>query len=137
MTNYVLGFAFSEGRDRVALIQKERPPWQRGSLNGIGGHIEEYDENPHAAMVREFQEETGALIPKWESFASMGNDKWSVIVYRAFMVDLDELKTTTDEEVMIVEVSNLFGYVLVANLHWLIPLALDRSEQSFARVDYP
>ena len=40
VTEYVVGFAFDKKRENVALIQKNRPPWQKGKLNGIGGHIE-------------------------------------------------------------------------------------------------
>lgn len=57
---FVLGFCFDIGYHNVLLIEKNRPPWQAGKLNGIGGKIEE-GESPSGAMVREFQEETGGL----------------------------------------------------------------------------
>lgn len=59
----VLGFGFTND-NRVALIRKIRPDWQRGSFNGVGGHIEP-GESPVDAMVREFMEETGVKIDKW------------------------------------------------------------------------
>ena len=37
---YVLGFLFSPDCKRVALIIKNRPDWQAGFLNGIGGKID-------------------------------------------------------------------------------------------------
>ena len=40
MKSYVLGFCFNTRLDQVVLIQKTRPEWQAGRLNGIGGHIE-------------------------------------------------------------------------------------------------
>ena len=129
-TQCVLGFAFdcleSEASKGawVALIRKARPTWQAGSLNGIGGHIEDFDENPHAAMVREFQEETGTLVESWNRFAIMGTDRWNVYVYSAYNVPLHELKTTTDEEVDTFNAYNLPEDTLF-NLRWLIPLALD------------
>jgi len=122
MIPYVVGFAFDNG-DNVALIRKVRPDWQRGRLNGIGGHIEEY-ELSHAAMVREFEEETGVTIPEWDMFARLRGEDWSVDFYRAFGVDLIALKTTTDEEVLVCSVNPLPVEVL-PNLQWLIPLALD------------
>ena len=59
--DYVAGFCFSECGGRVALIRKLKPEWQRGLLNGIGGKMEP-GESLHSAMVREFEEETGAHV---------------------------------------------------------------------------
>ena len=56
MKKYVVGFLFQG--DKVALIQKNRPAWQKGKLNGIGGHIEE-NETPLSTVDREFFEELG------------------------------------------------------------------------------
>jgi 8-oxo-dGTP diphosphatase len=58
MISYVVGFMFSEYCNEIALIKKKRPEWQKGRLNGIGGHIEK-NEVPHDAMYREFEEEAG------------------------------------------------------------------------------
>ena len=130
LVEYVLGFAFDcrEGEQsedtNVALIRKVRPSWQAGSLNGIGGHVEDFDENQHAAMVREFHEETGTLVERWFRFTIMGTDKWNVYVYAAYNVPLHELKTTTDEEITVVNAYALPTDVLF-NLRWLVPLALD------------
>jgi 8-oxo-dGTP pyrophosphatase MutT (NUDIX family) len=136
MTNYVLGFAFDAYRERVALIVKNRPPWQKDHLNGIGGHIEDSDKNAHAAMVREFQEETGVLVPKWERYVVMSGSNFTVITYRAFGVTLDDLKTTTDEKVVIVKVNELFRWKVLTNLNWLIPLALDTEPSPHTVVRY-
>lgn len=55
---YVLGFAFDASFKHVLLVFKNRPSWQQGKLNGVGGHLE-VGECPLSAMVREFKEETG------------------------------------------------------------------------------
>jgi len=70
---YVLGFAFDETKNNVVLILKNRPAWQKGFYNGVGGKVEKYDEDYHAAMSREFLEETGVLINpnEWDYFAAM------------------------------------------------------------------
>ena len=61
-TAYVCGFAFTHDQ-RVVLIRKARPEWQRGLLNGVGGRIEEArGEVSTDAMVREFFEETGVAV---------------------------------------------------------------------------
>jgi 8-oxo-dGTP pyrophosphatase MutT (NUDIX family) len=60
---YVVGFLFSQDESKVLLVWKNRPAWQNGKLNGIGGKIEA-GETPLQAMEREFKEETyfGALF---------------------------------------------------------------------------
>ncbi len=60
--NYVAGFLFEPYMERVVLIQKEKPTWQKGRLNGVGGKME-LGETPLQAMQREFREETGLDIP--------------------------------------------------------------------------
>lgn len=141
-TNYCLGFAFDSPDPRttdgihtlpqVGLIRKIKPTWQAGSLNGIGGTIEESDRGDGAsraglnAMVREFEEETGlrTVHNDWRCFHTMGNERWQVECYRAFHMPLSLLKTTTEEEVLVISALYLPHDVLW-NLRWLIPLALD------------
>ncbi|KKN88827.1 hypothetical protein LCGC14_0244340 [marine sediment metagenome] len=140
-TSYCLGFAFDipqpkpnmwPQRGRVALIRKIKPEWQAGHLNGIGGMIEDFDRDHGAscagleAMVREFREETGfsTQVEVWQSFHIMGNDSWQVECFKAFNIPLEQLKSTTDEKVVITYVDQLPGSVLF-NLRWLIPLSLD------------
>ena len=40
MQKYSLGFVFDLPVEKVLLIEKQRPEWQKGKLNGIGGKIE-------------------------------------------------------------------------------------------------
>lgn len=58
VATHVVGLLFSADFSHVLLIRKARPPWQTGKLNGVGGRIEP-GETAHAAMHREFEEETG------------------------------------------------------------------------------
>lgn len=125
-----LGFAFDlpedecqTGKPNVGLIRKARPEWQKGSLNGIGGHIEE-GETPHQCQVREFQEETGLFVPEWTGVTTMGNDSWRVVVFKAFGVPLEDMQTLTDEKVAVYSAYDL-PYDVLFNLRWLIPLAID------------
>lgn len=100
--DYVLGFVFSEHKKMVLLIEKKRPAWQAGKLNGIGGKVEP-GESPLAAMVREAREETGLEITDWRHYATMlfrGEDR--IFVYEAktsFAVFNDDYRPPTDVSV--------------------------------------
>lgn len=126
MIKYVLGFMFSEDMESIALILKNRPKWQAGLLNGIGGKVEP-NESYMQAMEREFTEETGSNIPAhWVNFATITGIDYQMECFVA-IGDLNLLETTTDEPIMIVEVAKLHTLTLMYNLRWLIPLALDKS----------
>ena len=122
MTEYVAGFLFDGSR--VALVIKKRPKWQAGRMNGIGGHIEE-GETPLQAMAREFYEETGYQDSQprdWEEFAVLGGEDWKVHFFYAWG-NHDLLKTTTDEEIVSVDVKDVSACNCIPNLTWLIPMA--------------
>jgi 8-oxo-dGTP diphosphatase len=129
-TEYVLGFMFSPDKTAVVLIEKKRPAWQAGKLNGVGGKLEQ-NEWPVDAMVREFKEETGCttLPADWKYFLTLEGGDWRVYCYRSFSSARGELKQMTDEKVDWSFVSR--GQVLdcrdklIPNLSWIVPLALD------------
>ena len=126
MKEYVLGFLFSNDRERVALIKKTRPAWQAGFLNGVGGKIET-GESPLQAMVREFHEEANFLHNDWTLFATMTNSQFIVHCFKATTDLIDEVMTMTEEEVVVTFVDEIgVGlHTVIPNLHWLIPMALD------------
>lgn len=137
-TEYVVGFAF-DTFGKVALIEKNRPAWQAGRLNGIGGHVEP-GEAPATAMRREFREETGTDLAGWELFAVMDFPGARIHFYRLLNLApgvLDNLATTTDERVYVLWAHSLPGS-LIPNLSWLIPLAAytaDRYEPIHVRAE--
>jgi len=123
MTPYVLGYAFYNKEDGlyVALIEKTRPDWQKGKLNGIGGKIE-LNENPLDAMRREFEEETSVRNMGWKLFCQFHDDKdFYIYCYMSFP-DV-EPKTMTDEKVGLYMVNKLPNNI-IPNLRWLIPMSL-------------
>ena len=131
MTEYVAGFLFW-GND-VWLIRKNKPDWQRGRINGIGGKIE-FGETPLEAMIREFKEEAGVEIHLWNHYCTITDEKdWKVYFYHAHSGA--ELKTMTDEEVIKCDTRNLPPEVL-PNLAWLIPMAMSFGVGEFARDFY-
>lgn len=130
MKNYVCGFLFAPCRDYVALIRKNKPDWQRGKLNGIGGSVED-GETPDQAMVREFMEEAGPIIKTWECFCIVEYPALDcrVFFYKAFLTDEAEAKTVTSKtpEPVGWYFNPHWGQSwlnLIPNLRWLIPMAL-------------
>jgi 8-oxo-dGTP diphosphatase len=125
VTSYVAGFAFSPGGEKVVLVRKLRPQWQRGRLNAIGGKIEP-GELPEQAMAREFAEETGVEIDldRWQLCVHlMGND-YEVYFFRADIDNPTACRSAEDEEIVIVDTFPI-STTTIPNLHWLIPLCLD------------
>lgn len=122
---YSCGFLFSEDRSNVLLIQKERPAWQKGFLNGVGGLVE-YDELPLQAMIREMREEAGIEILEWENVAALFGWEFTVFFFAAFSNDIYRATTKTDELLHIVSLDRMPANVL-PNLRFLIPLALDNT----------
>lgn len=123
-TSFVVGFLFN-GHGEVALIKKNRPNWQRGKLNGIGGAVLEM-ESPHSAMCREFNEEAGLYHEGWKALCLLEYPSTSVNLY-IFSLHLQgrpAIKTMTDEEVGWYPVKRLPDN-LVNNVAWLVPYALD------------
>ena len=124
--NYVVGFAFTADRHQLLLIEKRKPKWQIGLLNGIGGKIE-LDESAHQAMIREFDEETNVLIKGWEIFAKLSDTvDQAVWFFRAFD---DAVLSFQQPELEIPTTANPLSLPsnVIDNLIWLIPLALDRA----------
>lgn len=128
---YVLGFLTC--RDEVVLIKKTKPEWQKGLLNGVGGKVEDTDKSLHDAMEREFREETGVTIRSddWLKVAIMRfgqDDEVHVFTSETDLDTIDQVKTTTEEEVSIVYTYHVLQRNLetVTNLPWLIAMCYDR-----------
>lgn len=131
-----MGFLLDEDQPtRVVLIRKNRPEWQKGKLNGVGGKVEATDISPRQAMAREFREETGVLVTSWDHFADLTWEEGIVHFFRAFASRdvLDSVRTTTDETVerhyvwTLAQPGQGLDHV-TPNLLWLVPLAAHRHD---------
>jgi len=120
---WVCGAYFSPNREKIALIRKNRPDWQKGSYNLIGGKLER-QETPQEAMAREFEEETSfkTLPSDWAGFLTLYVDGNTVHFLRNFG-PIDQIKTMTDEKVEIFYTDCLPSNT-IDNLGWIVPLAL-------------
>lgn len=138
---YVVGFMFSEDHTRVVLIEKIKPLWQAGCLNGVGGKIEETDGSPVAAMRREFGEEAGVENTSWLHFGRMEGPDWSVDLFAGRDDEaVKSVKTCTAERITVVRVNSLGEYKLLDNLKWHVEMALDcliDGRPHFAVITYP
>jgi 8-oxo-dGTP diphosphatase len=127
MQRYTVGFIFNQTLDKVLLIHKLHPAWQKGKVNGIGGKIES-GEDSRDCIVREIQEETGLITHKnnWQFAGKNIAPDWEVDFY-AYQYEHDEsdAHTVIDEKIEWFSLTNL-PENLIPNLRWLIPLALDK-----------
>lgn len=137
MKKYVLGFAMDG--DLVLLVRKNKPAWQKGKLNGIGGGIEDFDESPLHAMVREFKEETGidTIIEDWHNFAIMHGSDWEVYCFesqvpRPKLVSVQGLNNDIGERLENWYISELRNEsAVISNVPWLIEMIRARPRTTY------
>ncbi len=121
MKKMVVGFIFDHIDKLVYLIEKKRPNWQAGKLNGIGGHVEK-GETSFKAMTRECYEETGVEILDWKHVCVIKGDNFHLDVFTK-LLDCDvNLNTMTDEHVDCYYVDRLYYENTVSDVEFLVPL---------------
>jgi len=137
---YVLGFPFSENTRQVLLIHKLKPEWQKGLLNGIGGHIER-NELPSEAMIRECREETGLVLP-WEAKGitkGTNNDgsSFECYIFVSYDDSMFEYSQIEDEPLIVILSREIRQYDTIRNVQYLIPmLSWSEDNFSFVTIDY-
>jgi len=149
MKNYTLGFMFSENKQEVLLIQKDRLEWQAGKLNGIGGKQEPNDSTSLDTQIREFKEETGidTKISDWELFCIIDSTEtenktgtkigstYRIYCYKAFNNSLYDARVVETEIPMVLDLFNperedhIKYFPILPNVNWLIPMALTTVNQ--------
>ena len=123
LIKYTVGFLFSPSLQDVVLIEKRRPTWQCGFLNGVGGHIEP-GETPLECQRREFREETGLNVDDWCEFAVMHGGRFVVHTFATVHHRFNSVQTQTDEPVGVFPISTLHHLNVVSNVRFLVPMAL-------------
>jgi 8-oxo-dGTP diphosphatase len=132
MKRYVVGFLFSDDQRHVVLIKKNRPAWQEGKYNGVGGHIEPAEE-PYYAMQREFREEAGITVP-WEKFLVLKGSDYEVNFFWS-LGDITKCRSMTDEPIGFFPVNNLPKNI-IDNLPWIINLLFDSHRKEYKIIDF-
>ena len=122
-TLYVVGFLFDKDMSHVALITKDRPAWQKGRLNGIGGKLQ-VGELSMEAMAREANEEAGVLGVKWQQFCVLSGPEFCLYCFFA-IGDPTLAKAQENEHVGCYDVELVLnGFVqTIPNVRWLIAMA--------------
>ena len=124
MQEYVLAFLYDVNMKYVALVKKNKPDWQKGKYNGIGGKVEP-GESPIYACSREFLEETGVEINInfWEHFLTFKGPEYKVHCFASTSDKVFNCQTIEREEIHILKVKELNYDMCVYNLRWIIPLS--------------
>lgn len=130
MKKFTVGFLFTPDLQKVLLIHKLAPAWQKGKLNGLGGKIEP-GEGAVPCFIREIQEESGILLEK-KQVRLMGILKgidWQVYVFGAvYHGEVFEAKVYEKGKIEWFDVDQL-PEKCVPNLLWSIPFV--RNELQF------
>jgi len=140
MTKYTVGFLFNKDFRLVCLIRKNRPAWQFGMLNGIGGHIE-FNETPIDCMKREFNEECDYRHQvDWKEFAFLNSQDFIVFCYCA--IGFPSLVfAKEDEPIETIMVSTISSRTdLIENVPWLVHCAIDFLQDgrpAYISAEYP
>ncbi|MCP3924893.1 MAG: NUDIX domain-containing protein [Desulfobacterales bacterium] len=137
--NFVVGFAFTEDKKQVLLVRKEKPPWQKGHLNGVGGKVKK-GETPLEAMMREGHEETGLYLP-WKYKARMEgiNNDGAYFICHILYTYSDRVHNfiQKEEEILrLFKVSQLTLYKRIANIDFLIHFGICEDGCDFMTLSY-
>ena len=93
----------------ILLLKKNKPDWQKGLYNGIGGKVE-LNTTPLETIIKKCQEELGVNISNWIELDSEISSSGVEIVY--FLTTLNEgeikkLQSQTDERAELFSINNL------------------------------
>jgi len=132
--HYVCGFLREKVTGEVIFVRKNKPAWQKGKLNGVGGKIES-SETPLQAMAREFREEAGfEYHGEWRRFAVQADKDNPEVVVHFFAGEMEEFpgwpgdipRRVNDigEVIELHDPTQIPGRLdIISNLNWLLPLA--------------
>lgn len=131
-----VGFIFNHDLTQVLLIRKNRPAWQKGKLNGIGGNSDPLkDKDPgyvqinyDKSFIREAKEETGLLLDMKKlmhiGFMGKGKKREQTIEIYAYRLNKSQVpKQQTDETITWFSPLHLPLTLCVPDVLFLVPYA--------------
>ena len=104
-------------------MRRTRPAWQAGRVNALGGRLLD-GELVSEGTRREVREESGVDVEEWVEVLVWDDAEYRMHVVRAVSELARAARTMEDQEVFLANVSALPENA-IANLRWLVPLALD------------
>ncbi len=112
MKNLVVGLIF-DNKDRVLLINKERPEYLKGKLNGVGGKVED-GESDLNAIIRETKEETNLDIKDWVLYSQVNLTDFKISFFYTTLdsEEIEKYESLTDEILELHDINNLPDNVL-------------------------
>lgn len=127
---YAVAFIFDASLERVLLVHKNRPEWQRDKWNGVGGKYEA-GETGAACIARETREEAALDIqPKdWIFVGALHQPSGDMSVWTArYGGASSDARALTDEPIEWHDTVALPASV-VENIRWMIPLCKEKLTQ--------
>ena len=111
--------------EEVLLVLKDKPLWQKGLLNLVGGKIEQ-GETPEQCAVREFKEETGLDAEYMTLMGKMVGEAEIIYCFRAIVlepyVDINPREGETEQVAWHYFSEVIKDKRLIPNLRVIIPL---------------
>ncbi len=120
---FVLALLFTADRKEVVLMRRTRPDWQAGRVNALGGRLLNGELVSDGAR-REVREESGVDVEGWTEVLIWEDAEYRMHVMRA-VSDLARLASTMEDQVVFLADVDALPENAIANLRWLVPLALD------------
>jgi len=127
---YTLGFVVFRGVNKILLMEKRKPEFQKGFLNGLGGKPED-DEGFTDCIIREIEEESGLKTntKDWNYFCKMVGADWEVYCFIS-MLDhkrMEGISTKEEEKIVILDLNKINTCYpnLLGNIPWLVGMGID------------
>lgn len=132
--DYVAGFAFNEDMTKVIMVKKEKPNWQKGKINAVGGKVNGHEFYP-TAMSREFLEETGieTTFEEWNDVIAIKGKDFKVVFYMTKLDDerFHSAQSMEEEEILILNVMDVKLYDRIDNIDMLLDMCYYKERTGF------
>ena len=124
---YTIGLLFNNDLSKILLVHKEKPEWQKGKINAVGGKFEN-GETGLDCIVREVREETSLNTDAhmWSHIGTLYQDFGDMEVFGCiYKGEESDAQKNDHEDIEWFSVDNIPTNIM-ENLRWIIPLTLDK-----------